>query len=107
MSPVTLAILTNPEVIRVDQDTAGIQGHRIKQVGPLEIWMKPLSDGSKAVGLFNCDWGSMRMTVNFREVGLGASATIRDLWAHKDLGVFKESFTVTVPKHGVVMMKAK
>jgi alpha-galactosidase len=69
--------------------------------------MKPLSDGSKAVGLFNSDWGSMPMTVNFREIGLGASATLRDLWAHKELGIFNGQFTAKVPKHGVVMIKAK
>jgi alpha-galactosidase len=107
MSPSTLAILTNSEVVQVDQDSAGVQGRRIRQVGPLEIWMKPLTDGSKAVGLFNSDWGSMPMTVNFREIGLGTSVTVRDLWAHKDLGVFHENFTATVPKHGVVMIKAK
>jgi alpha-galactosidase len=107
MSRSTAAILTNSEVIQVDQDSAGMQGRRIRQVGPLEIWMKPLSDGSKAVGLFNTDWGSMPMTVNFREIGLGASASIRDLWTHKDLGNFQESFTATVPKHGVVMIKAQ
>jgi alpha-galactosidase len=107
VSPSTLAILTNSEVIQVDQDSAGVQGRRIRQVGPLEIWMKPLTDGSKAVGLFNTDWGSMPMTVNFREIGLGASVTVRDLWSHKDLGVFHENFTASVPKHGVVMIKAK
>jgi alpha-galactosidase len=107
MSPSTLAILTNSEVVQVDQDSAGVQGRRIRQIGPLEIWMKPLTDGSKAVGLFNSDWGSMPMTVNFREIGLGTSVTVRDLWAHKDLGVFHENFTASVPKHGVVMIKAK
>jgi alpha-galactosidase len=107
MSRSTLAILTNSEVIQVDQDSAGLQGRRIRQIGPLEIWMKALSDGSKAVCLFNSDWGSMPVTVNFREIGLGASATVRDVWAHKDLGIFHESFTATVPKHGVVMIKAK
>jgi alpha-galactosidase len=107
MTASTVAILTNAEVIRVDQDSRGIQGRRIRQVGPLEIWMKPLSDGSKAVGLFNLDWGSMPMTVALRDIGLGSSAKIRDLWAHKDLGVFNESFTATVPKHGVVMITVK
>jgi len=107
MSRSTTAILTNAEVIQVDQDAGGVQGRRINQTGPLEIWMKPLSDGSKAVGLFNTDWGAMPMTVNFRDIGLGPSAAVRDLWAHKDLGVFQQSFTATAPKHGVVMIKVK
>ena len=53
MTKETLEILTNPEVIAVDQDRLGVQGHRVWQEGPLEVWMKPLADGSTAVGLFN------------------------------------------------------
>ena len=107
MSPTTLAILSNPEVIAVDQDSAGTQGYRVKQVGPLEVWMKPLGDGSKVVGLFNLDWGNMSMEIDFRDIGVSESATARDLWSHKDLGVFKTTFTANVPKHGVVMIKVK
>lgn len=107
MSKSTLAILTNSEVIRVNQDPGGVQGRRMKQAGPLEIWMKPLADGSKAVALISSDWGSVPMTLNFSDIGMGTSATIRDLWAHKDLGVFQQSFTTQVPKHGVVMIRVK
>jgi alpha-galactosidase len=105
MTPATLTILTNPEVVAVDQDPGGAQGHRVRQTGPLEVWVKPLADGSKAVGLFNLDWGPMPITVNFREIGAGDSVTVRDLWARKNLGVFKGGFTATVPKHGVVMIR--
>jgi hypothetical protein len=66
--------------------------------------MKPLADGSKVVGLFNLDWGPMPITVDLREIGAGDSAAIRDLWARRNLGVFKGTFTATVPKHGVVMI---
>ncbi|MCL5287334.1 MAG: glycoside hydrolase family 27 protein [Acidobacteria bacterium] len=107
MTPATLAILTNPEVIAVDQDAAGIQGHRVSEEGPLQVWMKPLADGSRAVGLFNLGTSNMTMTVYFREIGVGESATVRDLWARKDLGTFKDSFTATVPRHGVVFVKVK
>jgi alpha-galactosidase len=105
MTPATGAILTNPEVIAVDQDPAGIQGYMIRQEGPLEVWSKPLADGSKAVGMFNTDWGPMPIRVNFREIGIPGSATVRDLWAQKDLGRLEESFTAQVPKHGVAMVK--
>ncbi|PYV15867.1 MAG: alpha-galactosidase [Acidobacteria bacterium] len=107
MTPTTLVILTNPEVLAVDQDSAGVEGHRVSQVGPTEVWMKPLADGSKAVGLFNLDWGPMTLTVNFHDIGVGDSATVRDLWARKNLGEYKRSFTATVPKHGVVMIRVK
>ena len=106
-SPATLAILTNPEVIAVDQDAAGIQGHRVSEEGPLEVWVKNLADGSKAVGLFNRGEGPNPVTVNFKDVGVKKSAAVRDLWAAKDLGTFKQSFSATVPRHGVVMVKIK
>ncbi len=105
MTPETLQILTNREVIAVDQDPAGIQGHRVAQEGPLEVWVKPLADGTKAVCLFNRGWSSMPVTAYFRDIGIGEVAAVRDLWAHRDLGAFRDSFTAQVPMHGVVMVK--
>ena len=107
MTPETVATLTNREVIAVDQDQAGIQGHRVSQEGPLEVWMKPLADGGRAVGLFNRGEGAESMTVNFRDLGFGDSVTVRDLWAGKDLGTFKSTFSTDVPRHGVVLLKLK
>jgi alpha-galactosidase len=119
LSPEEMAILTNPEVVAVDQDPAGIQGHRVAQEGPLEVWMKPLADGSKAVGLFNRQYTlpsplepvyadrSVQVTVHFRDIGVGETAAVRDLWARKDLGTFKDSYTAPVDTHGVVMIKVR
>jgi alpha-galactosidase len=103
----TLAILTNPEVIAVDQDPLGKEGHRVWEEGPLEIWMKPLVDGGKAVGLFNREQSTIRMTVHFSQIGIGTRATVRDLWAHRDLGTFMGSFSADVEHHGVVLVKIK
>ena len=105
MTPAALAILTNPEVLVVDQDAAGMQGRRVGQEGPLEVWMKPLGDGSKAVGLFNRGESAMPVTVVFHDLAMGNAARVRDLWEHKDLGSFKTSFTATVPRHGVVLIR--
>ena len=107
VSPASLAIMTNPEVIAVDQDAAGIQGHRVSEEGPQEVWIKPLADGSKAVGLFNRGEGENPVTVNFKDIGVKKTAAVRDLWAAKDLGAFDESFTAYVPRHGVVMVRIK
>lgn len=107
MDAETLAILTNPEVIAVDQDSAGIQGHRVTQEGELEVWTKTLADGSKAVGLFNRGWGETPITLSLRDIGVSGSAAVRDLWARKDLAVFTGSFTARVPKHGVVLLRVK
>jgi alpha-galactosidase len=105
MSPETLAMLTNREVIAVNQDPAGIQGHRVWQEGPTEIWVKPLADGSKAVGIFNRNEVPMTITLDFKDVGVQAPAQVRDLWTHKDLGTLDRSYRTTVPTHGVVMLK--
>jgi len=107
MDAETRGLLTNPEVIGIDQDTVGMQGHRIKQEGPIEVWMKPLKDGSVAVGLFNRGWGAMPVTVDFRDAGLSSTTVIRDLWAREDLGSFREKYTATVPQHGAVLLNIK
>jgi alpha-galactosidase len=107
MSPVTLEILTNEEVIAVDQDAAGVQGHRVWQEGPTEIWIKPLADGSKAVAAFNREPRPMEVPLNFTELSLPAAIRARDLWAHKDLGNFQQTMTITVPGHGSVLLKVK
>jgi alpha-galactosidase len=107
MTKETLETLTNPEVVAVDQDPLGIEGHRVWQEGPLEVWMKPLSDGSKAVGLFNRSGSGLPIRVRFGAIGVGHSALVRDLWTRKDLGTFAEKYTADVPKHGAVLIKVK
>jgi alpha-galactosidase len=105
MSPSTLAILTNPEVVAVDQDRLGAQGRRLLAEGPVEVWMKPLADGSKAVGLFNREQGTVRVAVSFPEIGVPGQATVRDLWERKDLGVFGGNFSAEVPEHGALLLR--
>ena len=104
MSPEVLGVLINPEVIAIDQDPLGVQGHRLWEEGPIDVWVKPLADGSKAVGIFNKGDPQDPVTIQFREIGVGKSARIRDLWEHKDLGHFEGSFTANVPAHGVVLL---
>lgn len=99
-----LAVLTNREVIAVDTDPKGIQGHRLSQSGPIQVWVKPLSDGRTAVGLINSGESPFSASVNFSDIGYRGSVHVRDLWEHKDLGSFK-SYTTIVPKHGVVLIE--
>jgi alpha-galactosidase len=101
----TKEMLTNREVLAVDQDSKGVQGHRIWEEGPLEIWAKPLADQSQAVGLFNRSEAALKMTLDFKAIGLNGPAKVRDLWEHKDIGTVQDSYTVEVPKHGVVLVK--
>jgi alpha-galactosidase len=83
MTLYTEAMLANREIIAVDQDPLGKQGFRVAQQGPFEVWMKPMADGSKVVGLFNRQRTSERMTVRFSEIGIAQAAEIRDLWVKK------------------------
>ena len=105
LSNAQLAILTNREVIAVDQDPKGIQGHRLSQMGPLQVWAKPLSGGRMAVGLINSGESPSSVSVNFSDVGYSHAVHVRDLWEQKDLGIFKSSYTTIVPKHGAVLLE--
>jgi alpha-galactosidase len=105
MTPETLAILTNPEVIAVDQDAKGVQGRRVWQVGPYEVWMKPLADGSVAALLMNRGQDTEKITAQFKDLGIAGTKKVRDLWEHKEVGEFTDSFSADVHRHGVVMVK--
>lgn len=110
MDDATKAILTAPEVIAVDQDVLGVQGVRVSRIvalkGP-QVWSKTLSgNNARAVALFNRSDQDADMQVDWKQIKLPpGSATVRDLWERKDLGVFKDSYSVTVPAHGVMLVK--
>jgi alpha-galactosidase len=106
MTQETKEMLTNAEVLAVDQDAKGVQGHRVWDEGPLEIWVKPLANGSHAVGLFNRGESSLKITLDFKMLGSASFLKLRDLWELKDLGEVQGSYTADVPKHGVVMLTA-
>ena len=105
MTPETIALLTNKDVIAVDQDRAGKQGDRVSAVGPVEIWVRPMADGSKAVGIFNRHPGQLSVTVDFKQLGFNRSVKARDLWQQKDLGNLGPTYTVKIPGHGVLLLR--
>lgn len=109
MNAETHDILTNKDVIAVDQDALGAQGRRVKKDGDSEVWAKQLSDGSRAVVLLNRGASDASISVNWTDLGYpeSLSAAGRDLWAHKDLGKLKGSYSATVPSHGVSMIVVK
>ena len=104
MDDSTKSILLNKEVIAIDQDKLGVQGSRL---GPLQVWMKPLSDGSKAIALFNfvTDDVPQPITLRFKDIGFTGPVQARDLWAHRDVGVLRDVYTVTPSKGGVVLLR--
>ena len=108
MTPETLSILTNRDVIAIDQDALGKQGDRVAAEGPLEVWARPLANGDKAIAIFNRWTMPLTMTFDLKAAGINGSAHLQDLWGKKDLGSFKGTYTTSVvPPHGVILLRAK
>ena len=100
MSPSTREILTNAEVIAVDQDPLGKQGTRVARAGETEVWRRDLVDGSCAVALFNRDAVEREIAYDF-----AGRALVRDLWAREDLGEFRDGYAARVGPHDVVLLR--
>jgi alpha-galactosidase len=100
-------ILTNKEVIAVDQDALGMQGRRVRKDGDLEVWVKQLNDGGRAVVFFTRGNADAQLAVSWQKLGYPAhvSAAVRGLWMKKDLGKFTDKYEAKVASHGVVMIK--
>ena len=100
-------ILTNKEVIAIDQDPLGHEGRRVKRADGLEVWARQLADGGRAVALLNRTAAEANITVSWTDLGYPdhVPAKVRDLWAHKDLGEKTGNFSAAVPSHGVVMVR--
>ena len=105
IDPVSLEILTNPEVIDVNQDPLGRFPVRIGEEAEQEVWVKEMEDGSKTVALFNKGSEEHVMLVSWENLGLKGTHIVRDLWLRKDLGKFKKSFSSVVPSHGTLLIR--
>ncbi len=113
----TMGLLTNDEVIDVDQDALGKGATRISQENGHEVWAKPLADGTWAVGLFNLTESAGRVTLKLdalQSLGqlpgqlsgqLSGKQPVRDLWREQDLPEVDGEFSATVASHGVVLVK--
>jgi alpha-galactosidase len=109
MPPEIKEILTNKEVIAINQDALGRQASRVWKEGALEIWAKPMKDGSRAVLLLNRGAGEAEITAPWTVIGYPEHlrASVRDLWAHQDLGKFAGKFSARVPSHDVVVVSVE
>jgi alpha-galactosidase len=104
-TPAVKAILMNKEVIAVDQDALGIQGHLVLHRGPIEVWTRRLSGGSTAVAVFNLGKKARQAHIRWRELGLGTVRGVRDLWRKGDLGSVPGGYEGALPAHGAVLLK--
>ncbi len=101
----TLNLLTNDEVIEVNQDPLGRQAARVAVRGSAQVWAKPMEDGSVAVGLFNLDEEEQAVAVDWSDLGLAGPRRVRDLWRQKDLGVRDARFETRIPRHGCALIR--
>jgi len=101
----TLALLTNPEVLEVNQDPLGRQARRVATDGQREVWARRLADGTVAVGFFNRGRREATVTVNWGDLELEGPQPVRDLWTRTDEGVFEGDYSTTVYGRGAVMVK--
>jgi alpha-galactosidase len=103
----TVRILTNKDVIAVDQDPLGKQGRRVQREGELEVWVRPLQGGEYAAVLFNRGKTPAQMKLNWERLGLPADrkADVKDLWSKKVSKNVQGSYGGTVAPHGVVMVR--
>jgi alpha-galactosidase len=101
----TLSLLTNDEVLAINQDELGRQAEQLVVDGRRQVWLKELSDGSRAVGLFNLAQSAQDISVTWQQLGLSGPQRVRDLWRQQDLGIQPEQFTASVPRHGVVLVR--
>lgn len=108
MSAETIDILTNKEVIALNQDKGFSQAQRIYKEKNVEVWVKVLgNDGKdgKAIAIMNIGEKELKFELNSELVNLKKSTEIRDLWLHKNLGRLGKQKTFTIPKHGVIVFK--
>ncbi len=105
MEQFTIDLLSNDEVLAVNQDPLGKAASRVWQDGSLEVWSRPLWDGTVAVGLFNTGMKKAPVTARWSDLGIKGEQRVRDLWQQKNLGNFKDSYTGEVHPHGALFLK--
>jgi len=104
LDPFTYSLISNDEVLDVDQDSLGKQATSISKDGDISVYAKPLDDGRWAVGLFNTGKTPADATVKWSDLKLAGKPAVRDLWRQKDLGQFDGEFSTPVAPHGVVLL---
>lgn len=103
----TYGLLSNPEVIAVNQDILGKQASRVIKDENIQVWSKPLQDGSIAVGVFNLGENPVDYQLSLASLKLSGKHNLRDLWKQEDMGSIETSFSVSVNRHGVKLFKIK
>ncbi|MFT3903795.1 MAG: glycoside hydrolase family 27 protein [Niabella sp.] len=107
MSKETLEILTNKELIGINQDITQVQARRIWKENDIEIWSKKLRHkGWQAVAIMNRAEKEVQFMLTPDKAGIKKNNTIKDLWQHKSLGKISAQKNITIPGHGIVVLKS-
>jgi alpha-galactosidase len=104
MSEADKGILMNREVIAIDQDALGKGGDRVRQIGDISVWERPLTGGRTAVAIVNASWGGRDVPIDFAAIGFAKGARARDVWAGKDLGRMHGVLNRHFPGHSVTLL---
>jgi hypothetical protein len=107
LDPFTLGLLTNDEVLALDQDPLGRAASRIAQEDTVQTWAKPLADGSIAVGFFNVGPDPAAASLVWADLNLSGPQIVRDLWRQRDLGAYAERFDAPMAPHGVFLFRVR
>lgn len=103
----TMSLLTNPEIIGINQDILGKQAKRIYNTDNIQVWIKELEDGSKAVGFFNLNEEDRDVAINWSDLNISSVSEVRDLWRHIPVNDIKSALRSMIPGHGVLLLKIK
>jgi hypothetical protein len=106
MDKFTYNLLSNDEVIAIDQDKWAQGPKKFELKDDVQVWVKELSDGSYALGIFNLSDNPMHKVFNFSEVGFKGNYAVRDVWRQKNM-VSGNQVDAAIPKHGVLLIKIK
>jgi alpha-galactosidase len=110
MTPEIRSILLNKEIIGLDQDPLGKQGHRVRRDGDLEVWVREIAGGNRAVLLLNRGNAPADIQFKWDELGYPSKlkATLHDMWKGSDVANTEGTYTVhQIPSHGVVVLSVK
>jgi alpha-galactosidase len=108
LTPEVTAILTNRDVIAIDQDKLGRQAERVYQEGPIQIWSRPLADGGVALAVINFgeDENFVRgIGLHLKEAGVKPGMKARDVWNAKDLGAISDNYTYSLKRHQMLLLR--
>jgi alpha-galactosidase len=105
LDPFTLNVLNNAEVIAIDQDALGRQARIVRKTDDEFVLVKPMEDGSIAVGLFNLSEAPRSITVTAAELGVSGRQRVRDVWRWTDIGTIADGYSASVARHGVMLVR--